>query len=114
MDRSDWNLLPPPIDCQAGECLGNDDTARLNAAVWQVHEWQMRVQEHLSNPRVQVCFDSTPFDSSGQSNWDCDNAGDVVVAKLAWNHFDTAGALVFGKDAPRPLVVMPVTAGSPS
>lgn len=106
-------ITAPPEDCQQGECQGNDATARLNAAQWQVSEWVQRAADELPSARIVVCFDSAPFDSSGQSRWACDGSGDVVVAKMAWTRIDTSGALTFSAQAPRPLLVIPVTAGSP-
>jgi type IV pilus assembly protein PilV len=114
IDYSSGTLAQPAIDCQVAACSGNTDADRLSNAQWQVHEWMTRVQSDLPAPRVRICFDSAPFDSTGQARWDCDNTGDLVVAKLAWTRINTQGSLVFGSTAPSPLVVIPVTAGSTS
>lgn len=112
VDYSSGTLAEPEIDCQSETCSGNTDADRLSNAQWQVHEWMTRVQSDLPSPRVRICFDSTPFDSTGQAKWDCDDTGGVLVAKLAWTRINTQGSMVFGSTALNPLVVIPVTAGS--
>jgi type IV pilus assembly protein PilV len=114
VDYSTGTLAPPQINCLVDTCSGNTDAQRLSNAQWQVHEWMSRVQSELPSPRVRICFDSTPFNASGQAKWTCDNTGSVMVAKMAWARIDTRGSLVFGSAAPDPLVVIPVTAGSAS
>ncbi len=115
IDYSAGELAAPTIDCLAESCSANTDEDRLNNAQWQVHEWMSRLQTELPSPRVRICFDSTPFHATtGAAQWDCDNLGDVVVAKIAWTRVNTRGALVLGSAATSPLVVIPVTAGSAS
>lgn len=106
-------LVAPAVNCLLDDCSANTDAKRLSSAQWQVHEWMTRLQAALPSPRVRICFDSTPFDVNGQAEWDCDDTGNVVVAKIAWTRINTQGSLVFGSVAPNPLVVIPVTAGSP-
>jgi type IV pilus assembly protein PilV len=106
-------LAAPPVNCLVNDCSANTDAQRLSSAQWQVHEWMTRLQANLPSPSVSICFDSTPFDANGQAKWACDNTGDVVVAKIAWTRINTQGSLVFGSAALNPLVVIPVTAGSP-
>lgn len=112
IDHDGGTFASPPQDCQRGECQGNDDTARLNAARWQVSDWGQRATAALPSARIVVCFDSAPFDAAGLPRWACDATGDVVVAKMAWTALDTSGALAFSANASRPLLVIPVTAGS--
>jgi type IV pilus assembly protein PilV len=114
INHESGTLAPPPIDCMLVSCSANTDEERLNSAHWQVHEWMGRVQAELPSPRVRICFDSAPFDATtGEAEWNCDNTGDVMVAKIAWTRINTLGSLVFGSAAINPLVVIPVTAGSP-
>ena len=113
IDHAGGTPASPDANCQSGDCTGIDDTARLNAARWLVHEWQQRAIAQLPSPRIVVCFDSAAFDASGQTTWACDGAGSTAVAKMAWNHRDTTGALVYATAADqRPLVVMPISPGS--
>ena len=115
IEHSSGPLVAPPVDCMVDVCSGNTDAQRLSNAQWQVHEWMSRIQSELPSPRVRICFDSTPFHTTtGKAEWDCDNTGDVMVAKIAWTRINTQGELIFGSTAPSPLVVIPVTAGSPT
>ncbi|WP_332740305.1 type IV pilus modification protein PilV [Hydrogenophaga sp.] len=108
-------LVAPPIDCWVDTCSGNTDAERLSNAQWQVHEWMGRLRSELPSPRVRICFDSAPFHATtGEAEWDCDDMGDVMVAKIAWTRINTEGTLIFGSAASRPLVVIPITAGSAS
>lgn len=112
IDFTGGTVAAPSEDCQQGDCQGNDAAARLSAAKWQASEWVQRAATELPSARIVVCFDSAPFDATGLPRWACDAAGDVVVAKMAWTSLDTSGALVISASAPRPMVVIPVTAGS--
>jgi type IV pilus assembly protein PilV len=108
------DLTPPPVDCLVESCSANTDEERLSNAQWQVHEWMSRVRSELPAARVRICFDSAPFHATtGAAEWECDDTGDVMVAKIAWTRVNTLGTLVFGSAATSPLVVIPVTAGSP-
>jgi type IV pilus assembly protein PilV len=108
-------LVAPPVDCMVVSCSDNTDEEQRNTAHWQVHEWMGRVQSELPSPRIRICFDSSPFHATtGEAEWNCDDTGDVMVAKIAWTRINTQGALVFGSAATNPLVVIPVTAGSAS
>lgn len=99
----------PSANCFTTGCA-ND---ALAVARWDMFDWQQRLFSALPRPRVRICMDATPFDSGGTPQWTCSNSGDVLVLKLAWNRSDTQGQLVFTSDtASRPLVVLPLTAGS--
>lgn len=112
INYSSGALAAPTVDCMVDSCSANTDEERLNNAQWQVHEWMGRLQSELPSPRVRICFDSTPFQATtGEAKWDCDDKGDVMVAKLAWTRVSTEGGLVFGSIATNPLIVIPVTAG---
>ena len=115
INHSSGALAAPPVDCLVESCSGNTDEERLSNAQWQVHEWMSRLQTELPSARVRICFDSAPFHTTtGAAEWDCDDTGDVIVAKIAWTRINTRGTLVFGSAATSPLVVIPVTAGSAS
>ena len=83
-----------------------------DAAIWDVAEWQTRVQASLPTPRVKVCFDRNPYDSAGNARWDCTDDGDLSVLKMGWTSSNTAGTLTFAAGNGIPLVVLPLTAGS--
>ena len=84
-----------------------------DAAIWDVADWQTRVQATLPTPRVKVCFDQNPYDSAGMARWACTNDGDLAVLKMSWTSSNTAGTLTFAASTGVPLVVLPLTAGSP-
>jgi type IV pilus assembly protein PilV len=99
----------PSNNCFTTGCA-ND---ALSVARWDMYDWQQRLFNALPRPRVRICMDATPFDGTGAPQWACSNTGDVLVLKLAWNRTDTKGQLIFTSDAAsRPLVVLPLTAGS--
>lgn len=83
-----------------------------DAASWDVADWQGRLQASLPTPRVVVCFDKDPFDSSGKPRWNCTDTGDVTVLKMSWTRNNTIGKLEFASDTGIPVVVVPLTAGS--
>lgn len=98
-------------------CL-NVTTACANAAEIaqaQMTEWLARVDSELPGARVEICFDSAPFDSHGLPRWACDNTGDSLVIKIGWTQGSTDKSKT-GNDAlvraATPSVVLPVTAGS--
>lgn len=83
-----------------------------DAAIWDVAEWQGRVQAILPTPRVKVCFDQNPYDSAGVARWACTDDGDLSVLKMSWTSSNTTGSLTFAASTGIPLVVLPLTAGS--
>ena len=93
-------------------CFTTGCPTRRDAAVWDVADWQARVQTTLPTPRVKVCFDQNPYDSAGNARWDCTNDGDLSVLKMGWTSSNTAGTLTFAASSGIPLVVLPLTAGS--
>ena len=93
-------------------------TSPVTLATWDVFDWQQRVQLALPTPRVKVCFDDDPFDSAGKARWACApgtgaTGGNVAVLKMSWTRNNTAGVLEFAAGAGVPVVVVPLTAGSP-
>ena len=93
-------------------CFTTGCPTRRDAAIWDVSDWQSRVQATLPTPRVKVCFDKNPYDSAGNARWDCTNDGDLSVLKMGWTSSNTAGTLTFAASNGIPLVVLPLTAGS--
>lgn len=99
-------------------CFTSGCTSPGTLATWDVFDWQQRVQLALPTPRVKVCFDDDPFDSTGKARWACAPAsggagGNVAVLKMSWTRNNTAGVLEFAAGAGVPVVVVPLTAGSP-
>lgn len=95
-------------------------TSSFDLARWDVFDWQQRVQAALPSPRVRVCFDADPFDSAGKARWACapttgGGGSDVAVLKISWTRSNTAGTLEFADATGTgvPVVVVPLTAGSP-
>lgn len=103
----------PALNCFKGECLATGPEAMRDSARWETYEWLMKTREQLPTPRVVVCFDSDPFDASGKARWACDGLGDTTVVKMAWTNTNTQGGIEFATGAGVPLVVLPLTAGSP-
>lgn len=93
-----------------------DTTAIANA---EITEWLARVDAELPGARVVSCFDTQPFDTSGQPTWSCTpGAGAVIVIKLGWTRSSTnksntgTQALERASDTGSvPSVVLQVTAG---
>ena len=81
-------------------------------AKWDMAEWQQRVRDALPSPRVRICMDAQPFTVAGLPQWICTNTGDVAVLKMSWNRSNTKGELEFTSGDLRPLLVVPLTAGS--
>ena len=82
----------------------------------QMTEWLARVDAELPGARVNVCFDTAPFDANGLPQWACTAGTDgVIVIKIGWTISSTnrtlTGAFALER-ATRPSVVIPVTAGS--
>lgn len=81
----------------------------------EMTEWLERVDAELPGARVDVCYDSTPFDASGLPQWPCTGTGGVIVVKIGWTRGSTdksqTGTGAFDR-ARIPGLVFPVTAGS--
>lgn len=103
------SIAAPPVNCFTDGCPTVKD-----AASWDVADWQGRVMAALPTPRVKVCFDKDPFDADGKARWGCTvPGGDVAVLKMSWTRNNTAGTLEFAASTGVPVVVVPLTAGSP-
>ena len=100
-------LATPTVNCFTAGCPIAKD-----AATWDVTDWQGRVQAALPTPRVKVCFDKDPFDSTGKPRWACTDDGDIAVLKMSWTRKNTAETLEFAASTGVPVVVVPLTAGS--
>lgn len=100
-------------------CLSVGGSACANAtaiANAQMTEWLARVNAELPGARVDLCFDSAPYDANGLPRWICDGTGGILVIKIGWtrgstNRSKTTDALQAGNTS-IPMIVLPVTAGS--
>jgi len=100
-------VASPPTDCFTSQC-----TTGLDMAKWDAYEWQLRMRDALPSPRIVVCMDADPFDSSGNPQWTCSNSGNVAMLKVAWNRLTTTGETEFTSATAPPMLVLPLTAGS--
>ncbi len=99
-------------------CLGVGVTACADTteiATAELTEWLARVDAELPGARVSICFDATPFDSSGLPQWACTGTGGVLVVKIGWTKGTTNKSLTGNNAFERatvPSIVLPVTAGN--
>lgn len=109
----------PMVPTAASYCLNvaaaaacANATAIANA---QMTEWLSRVDSELPGARVDICFDSAPFDSNGIPRWACDNSGGILVIKIGWTRGSTDKTKTGNAALERaaiPSLVLPVTAGA--
>ena len=83
-------------------------------ASWDMADWKNRVQNALPDPKIRVCFDKAPFAADGTAQWACTDDGDITVLKMAWTSTSTDGKLQFTSGNIRPLIIVPLTAGTPN
>ena len=102
-----------PFTAPAENCFSTACTTPTAVATWDMADWQNRLQNALPDPRFVICFDKTSFDADGVAQWACTNNGDISVLKLAWTNNDTKGKLQLSTAAV-PMVVVPLTAGTPN
>ena len=108
----DVTLPGPALAVPAVNCFTTGCPVVKDAAIWDVTDWQGRLQTALPTPRVSVCFDQDPFDAAGRARWACTNSGDIAVLKMSWTRNNTAGVLEFAGSTGVPVIVVPLTAGS--
>jgi type IV pilus assembly protein PilV len=101
------------------ECYTTNCTTSLQVAHWNIRDWLTRVKAELPGARAVVCFDSTPYVTSGSNEgipqWACSNSGGTAVVKLGWATISSnsgTGADGGLDQATRPLIIYPVIAGS--
>ena len=78
-------VAPTPSYCLSVNattaCASNTEVAQA-----ELTEWLARVAADLPSARVDICWDSTPFDSNGIPQWACTAAtGAPMVIKIGWN-----------------------------
>lgn len=104
-------LTQPTPNCVTAACA-----TALNIANWDIYEWQARVAETFSSPKIKICMDQDPFDSSGNPKWECSDTGTVAVLKMAWNRpgekSASGVAQLTSLTDTKPMLLVPLTAGS--
>jgi type IV pilus assembly protein PilV len=76
---TDSALTTPSAWCKSADCT---PTQLIGVNAW---EWAQRVKTALPGGRAVVCKDTTPKGNDGLYQWDCDNAGNLLVVKFGWN-----------------------------
>jgi len=75
---------PTPVYCLNVAPATTACSGAINIANAQMTEWLARVDAELPGARVDVCFDTEPFDSSGLPQWACTaGTGGVIMVKMA-------------------------------
>lgn len=112
----DGDLPTTSSDCYSSACATTTEVAEFN-----IREWLTRVKAALPGARVVVCYDNVPYDTTtGRPQWDCDSSGGgaPAVVKIGWTQkkLDSSEATLDrannGDDSARPIVILPVIAGS--
>lgn len=89
-------------------CASQAEVAQFN-----MRDWLTRVGDALPGARVVICFDATPYTSAdGLPQWTCSNTGGLAVVKIGWTRQSTNTAATDPERAVRPVVVLPLIAGS--
>ena len=101
-------FVAPTENCFTTAC-----SSAAAVANWDMADWKSRVQNALPDPKIRVCFDRTPFATDGTAQWACTNDGDITVLKMAWTSTGTDGKLQTSSNI-RPLIIVPLTAGTPN
>ena len=102
-------------NCFTGACATTTAVAEFN-----VREWLTRVNAALPGARVVVCYDAAPYDTTtGRPQWGCTaGTGAPAVVKIGWtqkklNSSETTLDLANnGANSARPIVILPLIAGS--
>lgn len=121
-------LTEPTEKCSAAAGC----TSPTNVATWEIYDWLTRVNAAFPGVRVRVCYDKTPYTTSGIPKWDCDAAGaavagDRISIKIGWTRESfnktrvqtgnvtsdaSANKTAAFDEATRPSVIYTVTPGS--
>ena len=102
------SFVAPTENCFTTAC-----SSAAAVATWDMADWKNRVQNALPDPKIKICFDKTPFADDGTAQWACTNDGDITVLKMAWTSTSTDGKLQTSGNI-RPLIIVPLTAGTPN
>lgn len=100
--------------------VGNSCATTAALANAELTDWLARVSRELPGARVRVCYDSAPFDGSGNPQWGCTDSspGGTIVIKIGWTRASTNSALKqvdrATDSASAPAVMLPVNPTSPT
>ena len=105
-------VAPNPSYCLAigasAACADNSEVGRA-----ELTEWLARVAADLPSARVDICWDSAPYDSNGIPQWGCTSTtGAPMVIKIGWNRAalnKTLTGTAAIDTASVPAVVLPVS-----
>lgn len=104
----DYTGTLPTGNPACAPCVSPTEVAQFN-----MRDWLTRVSDVLPGARVVVCFDATPYTSAdGLPQWTCTNNGGLAVVKIGWTRQSTNAAATEPERAVRPVVVIPLIAGS--
>lgn len=103
------SFVAPTENCFTTAC-----SSAAAVAIWDMADWKNRVQNALPDPKIKVCLDKAPFAADGTAKWACTDDGDITVLKMAWTSTSTDGKLQFTSGNIRPLIIVPLTAGTPN
>lgn len=102
------------VSAPTPNCFTDACPTGIQIAAWDIYEWQLRLIDALPSPRVRICMDKDPFTATGEPKWACTDTGDIAMLKLSWNRANAQGTTEFTSNAATPpLIVLPLTAGSP-
>jgi type IV pilus assembly protein PilV len=107
----------------SSDCFNAACATTLAVAQFNVKEWLTRVNAALPGVRVVVCYDDAPYDATtGLPSWGCPAvppANAPAVVKIGWTQrkldssaTDVERATGVGSGAGRPIVILPLIAGS--
>lgn len=105
---TDASAVTSPTDVSCDPCASATVMGQFNMA-----DWLTRVREALPGARVVVCFDESPYSGSdGRPEWACSGSGGLAVVKIGWAQQAFSRAASGPLLAERPVVVLPLIAGS--
>lgn len=112
---------PYLIDLAAADALPTANPAcspcatPTEVAQFNMRDWLTRMRDTLPGARVVVCFDATPYATAdGAPQWTCSDSGGLAVVKIGWTRQSNNNASTGPERAVRPVVVLPLIAGSTS
>lgn len=105
----DFSGTLPTDDPACTPCASQTEVAQFN-----MRDWLARVDDILPGARVVVCFDASPYTggTEGLPEWGCTNSGGLAVVKIGWTRQSTNSSSTEPEQAVRPVVVLPLIAGS--
>ncbi len=104
----DFTGTLPAANPTCNPCATTTEMAQFN-----MRDWLGRVGAVLPGARVVVCYDESPYTSAdGVPQWACSGTGGLAVVKIGWTRQSTNKSATDPERAVRPVVVLPLIAGS--